>query len=390
MTFTFLSNYLNHHQIPFCTAMCTLLNKNFHFISTIPMEDERKNMGWGQQNTAQPFEIMSYESEEKHERSHALAFSSDVAVIGSAPDRFIVPRLKSKKLTFKYVERFYKTGTPRSRWFRDAIAAWLHHGRFQKYPLYLLCASAYTAADAARFGNYKNRAYKWGYFPATKTYDLPALMAEKSPTTILWAGRFLDWKHPDDALTVAKRLKDDGFSFRLNIIGVGEMEEAMRQMIADNHLDDCVQMLGSMPPEEVRRHMEKAGIYLFTSDRYEGWGAVLNESMNSGCAVVASHAIGAVPFLLKNGENGLLYRSGDVDMLYNKVKYLLEYPQQQRSLGEAAYKTITETWNAEEAARRFLQLSEAILSGEKYPDLFPDGPCSRAEILKDDWFTHEK
>lgn len=51
-----------------------------------------------------------------------------------------------------------------------------------------------------------------------------------------------------------------------------------------------------MKASEVRSYMEKADIYLFTSDFNEGWGAVLNESMNSGCAVVASHAIGSVPF----------------------------------------------------------------------------------------------
>jgi glycosyltransferase involved in cell wall biosynthesis len=61
-----------------------------------------------------------------------------------------------------------------------------------------------------------------------------------------------------------------------------------------------------MAPEAVRDHMEAADIFLFTSDFNEGWGAVLNESMNSACAVVASHAIGSVPFLLKDGENGFI------------------------------------------------------------------------------------
>ena len=34
--------------------------------------------------------------------------------------------------------------------------------------------------------------------------------------------------------------------------------------------------------------MEKADIFLFTSDRREGWGAVANEAMNSACALVVS------------------------------------------------------------------------------------------------------
>ena len=62
--------------------------------------------------------------------------------------------------------------------------------------------------------------------------------------------------------------------------------------------------------------MEKTGIFLFTSDRQEGWGAVLNEAMNSGCAVVASHLIGAVPFLKKKKKNGLVYSSGDRKTLF--------------------------------------------------------------------------
>ena len=57
--------------------------------------------------------------------------------------------------------------------------------------------------------------------------------------------------------------------------------------------------------------MEQADVFLFTSNYLEGWGAVLNEAMNSACAVVAGHGIGAVPFLLKHGKNGLVYKTGN-------------------------------------------------------------------------------
>jgi len=117
---------------------------------------------------------------------------------------------------------------------------------------------------------------------------------------------------------------------------------------------------------------------------------VLNEAMNSGCAVVASHAIGSVPFLMKDGENGLIYESGNVDMLYEKVKYLLDKPEEQIRLGTAAYHTIADLWNAEVAAERFVELSKHILAGEKHPDLYKDGPCSKAEIIKDNWIMNEK
>ena len=164
------------------------------------------------------------------------------------------------------------------------------------------------------------------------------------------------------------------------------MEQELKKMISDYNLENEVHMLGSMKPKQVREYMEQSQIYLFTSDRNEGWGAVLNESMNSACAVVASHEIGSVPFLLKDGENGLIYKDGDEEDLYRKVKLLLDKPDLCRQYGRKAYQTMADDWNAETAAKRFIELSEAILNGDKKTDLFTDGPCSIAKKLKDGWY----
>ena len=212
---------------------------------------------------------------------------------------------------------------------------------------------------------------------------------QKDRTEILWCGRFLKLKHPESVLSVAKRLKKEGYKFHINYIGCGPMEKELKDMTVSFHLDDIVTFHGSMKPEEVRSCMEHAGIYLFTSDRQEGWGAVLNESMNSGCAVVASHAIGAVPFLIRHNENGLVYESGNTEMLYEYVKYLLENPKEQVRLGKTAYETITEEWNAREAANRLLRLAQTILDGELNTKLYENGPCSRSEIIKDNWIRKE-
>lgn len=203
---------------------------------------------------------------------------------------------------------------------------------------------------------------------------------------LLWCGRFLDWKHPDDAIEIAERLRDAGYNFSLKLIGSGEMEPLLRKRIKESNLENNVELLGTMSPESVRDVMEKAGIFLFTSDRKEGWGAVLNEAMNSGCAVIASHLAGATPYLVEDGRNGYVYESGNVDELYRKVRYLLNCPEKQDELGMSAYSTIAELWNADVAAERFVKLSNAILEGDKTPDLFSTGPCSCAEIVREDWY----
>ena len=49
MTITFISNYINHHQIPFSDALYELLGEDYHFIQTEPMEEERLAMGWSKE-----------------------------------------------------------------------------------------------------------------------------------------------------------------------------------------------------------------------------------------------------------------------------------------------------------------------------------------------------
>ena len=151
----------------------------------------------------------------------------------------------------------------------------------------------------------------------------------------------------------------------------------MKSLIKTEGLEDCVHMLGAMNPNDVRKYMEQAQIFLFTSDFNEGWGAVLNEAMNSACAVVASNAIGSVPFLVKNGDNGFIYKNGDIEDLYSKVEYLINNPQETAEIGRNAYKTMSDIWNAKVSAKRFIELSQEIIDNSEI-QFYGEGPLSIA------------
>ena len=175
MKIVFLSNYYNHHQSALSEAFNAMENVEYYFIATEPMDDERKQLGWSDSN-APTFVKYTYVNENE---CITLINSADVVITGSAPQKYIIQRLKNKKLTFKYSERFYKSGLPLKKIPKAFLSAWWHHGRFQKYPLYMLCASAYTSFDCSLFGNYKNKMFKWGYFPEIKIYDINSLMEKK-------------------------------------------------------------------------------------------------------------------------------------------------------------------------------------------------------------------
>ena len=201
----------------------------------------------------------------------------------------------------------------------------------------------------------------------------------------MWVGRFIDFKHPEVAIELAKKLKEKDHKFILNMVGVGELEDNIKRIISEYKLENNVRLLGSMTPDEVRKYMEESQIFIFTSDRGEGWGAVLNEAMNSACAVVASHEIGSVPFLIKNNENGLIYEDGNTDDLFNKVEYLLNNMKICAKIGHSAYETMINLWSPEIAARRFVELSKNLLEKKEF-NKYNEGPCSKAERLKDNWY----
>lgn len=381
MKIVFVSNFYNHHQKPFSDAMHKLIGDGYAFIGTMPMEEERLKMGWGQEERP-AYVKQNYIDELSRKQCQTLIDEADVVIFGSAPYDLFRNRLKSGKLTFLYTERIYKTGFEIWKWPVRLVRFWNLYGKYQN--LYLLCASAYTAGDFAKTFTFIHKAYKWGYFPETKHYpDIMGVIKQKTPASILWVARFIDWKHPEHAIEVARRLQAEGYDFCLNMIGSGERQDTIQKMIQKEGLSDCVKLLGSMKPEEVRSHMERSKVFLFTSDRNEGWGAVLNESMNSGCAVVACDAIGSVPFLIENGINGMTYASGDIDTLYKNVKYLLDNPQVCSEMGCKAYETVTAQWNAERAAERLLTVINSLLQGNIQSMLFKNGPCSVAKRLRD-------
>ena len=375
MNIVLVSNYFNHHQQPLCEALEARCD-SFFFISTTVMREERKKLGYAFEQPE--YVILAYEDGGMERARKAIA-AADAIIYGSAVGELSKGRYYRGKNMLYYSERIYKRGC--RRWLLPYRAARFYVRYQWRQRSLLLCAGAYAAYDYSRSRTFLNRCYKWGYFPEAKTFDIHALIADKQPRSLLWCGRLIDWKHPEIAVQVAARLKQDGCRFSLDIIGSGAMEQTLAAMIEQNGLQHEVRLLGSMPPQETRRHMERAEIMLLTSDRQEGWGAVLNEAMNSGCAVAASSAMGAAPFLIEDGTNGLLCRPENTDDFYGAVKRLLADDGLRRQLGTEAYRTVTGLWHAPVAAERVLAFAENMTAGEPLP-VFADGPCSRAAIIK--------
>ena len=385
MKIVFISNYLNGHQTEFCKHMSEKKDIEFIFLQTQCMDEERLKLGWALDSTK--FNYLRELSSMSEKNVKDLIEFADVIILGDSKVDILRYSLKIDVLLLFYRERLFKKKHIFSKtrylklWYKYAF-------KYRHYETAVLCASAYASADFEKIRAFKGRKFKWGYFPQFIEYDIDQLMQKKkknSPVKILWVGRLIGWKRCVDVIELAKKLKQENTAFQLNIVGNGILEEEIKRYINKLNLNDCVSLEGSCPQIQVRKYMEQANIFIISSTHEEGWGAVVNEAINSGCVVIGSHAAGAVPFLIENEKNGLIYKCENIESMYACVRKCLDNSEFAQRMGHNAYYTIKDTWNADNAAEKLIHLISHLKKKDKIITN-DNGPCSISGVLDDWWF----
>lgn len=372
MKIVFLTNLVNHHQIPVADELYKLIGDDYTYVAMEQLPGWLKKGGYS--DTERPY-ILRYADNLGEIRN--LVNDADVVIIGSAPEWLVTQRIKENKLTFHYSERWFKKISYHLLSPRLWMSLWLNHVRFRNKRSYMLCASAFTATDVHKVFAYPNKCFKWGYFTKVEDFDIKTLLKAKRSDTIriMWCARFLDLKHPELAIMLAEQLKRMSYNFVIDMFGSGVELERTKELAKSLDVVDVVKFRGNMPNEEILKQLREHDIFIFTSDRNEGWGAVANEAMSNGCAFVGSDKIGSVPFLVKDGVNGLVFKSGDLKDLTCKVKLLIENQSLREKLSKSAYQTMQNEWSPQVAAKRFIELCGSLMLGNDVA--FNDGPCSK-------------
>ena len=380
MKIVFVSNFMNHYQITLSDELYRLTNGEYIFIETTKLpESFKRNSGFV--DFERDYIVRAWKNESERQRAIELAREADVVIgsDGSGNIPYIKDRLKNNKLTFDCSERPLKKGLINMFSPTNIVTQFYYHLFFYNKPFYKLCASAYCANDLYRMHSFKDRCYKYGYFPKIEDVDIDEVIKAKKEhkhIKIIWCARFISWKHPEVPILLGRELRKRGYDFEINMIGTGKLWQKMNEMIKSEGLESFVHLTGAISNSQVLKMMCEHDIFLFTSDKNEGWGVVLNEAMGQVCCPVASNQIGATPFLLKHKKNGMIYKSGDLASLVNAVSYLLDNPNEIISMSKAAYEHVRDDWNPESVADRLLQLLESFVSN--HPVHYKEGPLSQA------------
>ena len=173
--------------------------------------------------------------------------------------------------------------------------------------------------------------------------------ATNGQVRLLYVGRVSREKDLDVLATAYRRLRDEGLSIQLFVVGHGPYSQALSETLPDAFFT------GYLTGKDLAAAYASADVFVFPSTT-DTFGNVVIEAQASGVPVVVSDS-GGPKELVENNENGLITRSHDADDLARAIKALVVDPRlREQMAGRARESVINRTWPT--AFRKFWAATE--------------------------------
>ncbi|MBF6571135.1 MAG: glycosyltransferase family 4 protein [Candidatus Binataceae bacterium] len=175
-----------------------------------------------------------------------------------------------------------------------------------------------------------------------------SLELDPSRPVILYAGKLSERKRPDDLLKAYIQLSADGRTEPhpyLIFVGDGALRGAL-EIRASATGWSSIRFAGFRNQTELPAFYDLAEVFVLPS-ALEPWGLVVNEVMNAGCAVIASDRTGCSPDLIRDGENGFVFKTGDISDLCRTLREVLTSRVRCADMGRRSLEIINR-WSFEE------------------------------------------
>jgi glycosyltransferase involved in cell wall biosynthesis len=177
------------------------------------------------------------------------------------------------------------------------------------------------------------------FHPRFRSADMRREMTRGHPddTVLIYVGRLSDEKRIEQIRPALEQLPGT----RLALVGDGPARPALERFYADLP----VTFLGYMNGKRLSQAYASADIFVFPS-RLETFGLVVIEAMAAGLPVVASR-VGGVGEIVRDGETGYSFDSGDTAALVDGVRSIASDKEHMRWMGQQARAYAeTQSWDA--------------------------------------------
>jgi len=220
------------------------------------------------------------------------------------------------------------------------------------------CESGFSSSVIVPFGYFLNPSPS----PSATASGLLSDFFDDKKKNIVFVGRVDSNKDLRILVSALSELRE--IDWRLFVVGDGPEKNAIEEQSTRYGISDDITWFGYLPNSEACSIVSRADLLVLPS-QYDGWGAVINESLMLGTPVLVSDACGASDLVCK-GKNGLIFKSGSVSSLLSSLGEILSGEtalDSRAKIIDWAYESIS----PEIVSKYFLKVIEAGSNRGEFP-----------------------
>lgn len=185
---------------------------------------------------------------------------------------------------------------------------------------------------------------------------------------VLYAGVLIPRKGIHHLINAFIRIAQDFPQSRLVIAGSEDNRsyaEQLKTQIKQANLTGRIEFVDKMSQVNLARRMCEACLLVLPSYS-EGLPRVVYEAMAAGLPVIAS-AVSGIPDVVQDGVTGFLVQPGDEAALAEKIRWILEHPEETQAMGRRARLSAERFFSTDmyvDAYRQLLETTQALIAGE--------------------------
>ncbi len=210
--------------------------------------------------------------------------------------------------------------------------------------------------------------------------QLPFADASRRQRIILGVGRLVEKKGLDDLIRSCAQLRKRSVEFSCRIVGGGDQESQLRELIASESLEGVVELTGPIPQCQLKELIQNASVVAAPcvvgrdGDR-DGLPTVILEAMALGTPCVATPVTG-IPEVIRHDQTGLIVPERAPDELSHALERLLNDDSTRSKLARSAREVIDNQFDSRVTSKQL----RAIFDGCS-PHSAPTPPRHQSEQL---------
>lgn len=180
---------------------------------------------------------------------------------------------------------------------------------------------------------------------------------------IVSAGRLVWKKGYEYGIRACAILKEKGIPFEYRIVGNGDFKQALQFTISELGLENEVKLLGAMAPQELKKELSNAYVFLHPAIS-EGFCNAVIEAQAMGLPVICSTADGLSENIV-DGETGFVVPVWDVNAMAEKLEWFWNNKERIKIMGDAGVQRVKEHFKIEDQIKAFTAFYNTLYEQSK-------------------------